>query len=208
MGTSFAFKPIITNGLVLNLDAANRISFVSGNTSWYDLSGNGNNGTLNGTITFNSNNAGSLSFDGTSGYVLMNNKPSSTQFSITSWVNIDTSNSGYRTIYADNVNGVFLLDKVINYKNIFTGTTTLNTDQWYFISLTYDGATMKSYIDSVLDKTTSVSTTLPTGATTSIGGHDSIEFFNGKISNVQIYNRSLTSTEIQQNYNAIKLRYQ
>ena len=37
---------IVTNGLVLALDAADRNSYVSGSTTWFDLSGNSNNGTL------------------------------------------------------------------------------------------------------------------------------------------------------------------
>jgi hypothetical protein len=58
------FKPIVTDGMVLNLDAANRKSFVSGSTSWYDLSGGGNNGTLTNGPAYNSANGGSIVFDG------------------------------------------------------------------------------------------------------------------------------------------------
>ena len=54
---------IVKNGLVLNLDAGNRRSFVNGNTNWYDLSGNGKTGTLNGAL-FNISNGGSIVFDG------------------------------------------------------------------------------------------------------------------------------------------------
>ena len=56
------FKPIVTDGMVLNLDAANRRSFVSGSTSWYDLSGRGNTGTLNnmGSTGYTSSNGGTL----------------------------------------------------------------------------------------------------------------------------------------------------
>jgi hypothetical protein len=55
---------VVTNGLVLNLDAANTKSYVSGSTTWRDLSGNGNNGTLVNGPTFSSNYGGGIVFNG------------------------------------------------------------------------------------------------------------------------------------------------
>jgi hypothetical protein len=54
---------IITDGLVLVLDAANQKSYPGSGTTWSDLSGNGNNGTLINGPTFDSGNLGSLEFD-------------------------------------------------------------------------------------------------------------------------------------------------
>ena len=63
-------EPIVTDGLVLRLDAGNRNSYPGSGTTWTDLSGNGNNGTLSATsIGYNSANGGSLVFDGTDDYV-------------------------------------------------------------------------------------------------------------------------------------------
>jgi hypothetical protein len=55
---------IITNGLVLSLDAANRFSYPGSGTTWTDRSGNGNNGTLVSSPTFSGGNGGSLGFNG------------------------------------------------------------------------------------------------------------------------------------------------
>jgi hypothetical protein len=60
---------IVTSGLVLNLDASNASSYAGSGTSWFDLSGNGNNGTLTNGPTFNSANGGSIVFDGTNDYI-------------------------------------------------------------------------------------------------------------------------------------------
>jgi hypothetical protein len=60
---------VVTDGLVLSLDAANIKSYVSGSTTWYDKSGNGNNGTLTNGPTFDSNNGGNLVFNGTNQYI-------------------------------------------------------------------------------------------------------------------------------------------
>ena len=63
MATSFAFKPIVTDGLVLCLDAGNTKSYPGSGATWLDLSSNANNGTLTGSPTFNSANGGSLQFN-------------------------------------------------------------------------------------------------------------------------------------------------
>jgi hypothetical protein len=73
------YESIVTNGLVLNLDAGFSPSFATipsnknGNTlpSWYDLSGNGNNGTLTNGPTYSSNGGGSIVFDGVDDYVVI-----------------------------------------------------------------------------------------------------------------------------------------
>ena len=60
---------MIQDGLVLALDASDRNSYVSGSTTWTDLSGINNNGTLVNGPTFNSSNGGNIVFDGTNDYV-------------------------------------------------------------------------------------------------------------------------------------------
>ena len=64
---------IVTSGLVLNLDAANMKSYPRSGTTWRDLSGLGNNGTLTNGPTFNSQNGGSIVFDGVDDYASINN---------------------------------------------------------------------------------------------------------------------------------------
>ena len=69
---AFNYSPrVITDGLVLYLDAANRYSYISGSTSWNDISRGGNNGTLVNGPTFNAANGGSIVFDGTNDYVFV-----------------------------------------------------------------------------------------------------------------------------------------
>ena len=55
---------IVTTGLVLNLDAGNAASYAGTGTTWTDLSGRGNNGTLVNSVTYSSSNQGTLVFDG------------------------------------------------------------------------------------------------------------------------------------------------
>jgi len=60
---------IVTDGLVLCLDAANKRSYPGSGTTWFDLSGNGNNGTLVNGVGFNGDNGGGLVFDGINNYI-------------------------------------------------------------------------------------------------------------------------------------------
>jgi hypothetical protein len=66
---AYAGPDILERGLVLSLDAANPKSYPGSGTTWTDLSGNGNNGTLVNGVGYNSGNLGSLSFDGVDDYI-------------------------------------------------------------------------------------------------------------------------------------------
>ena len=65
----FRGPKIVTDGLVLALDAANTKSYPGSGTTWYDLSGNGNNGTLVNGVGYSGADNGSLVFDGVNDYV-------------------------------------------------------------------------------------------------------------------------------------------
>ena len=69
MGAVEGGPNVVYNGLVLYLDAANNKSYVSGSTSWNDLTGNKNVGTLTNGPTFNTGSGGSIVFDGVDDYV-------------------------------------------------------------------------------------------------------------------------------------------
>lgn len=72
--------PIVTNGLVLNLDAGNRRSYPGAGTVWRDLSGLGNNGTLTNGPTFSAANGGSISLDGSNDYVEITTRNTNLEF--------------------------------------------------------------------------------------------------------------------------------
>ena len=83
MSTAGGGVNIVKDGLVLYLDAANPNSYISGSTTWYDLSISGNIGTLSSGITYNYSNGGSLNFNGINDLVRINrNLDISTEFTI------------------------------------------------------------------------------------------------------------------------------
>ena len=89
-------KVVVQDGLVLNFDAGASTSYPGSGTSWTDLSGNGNNGTLVNGVGFDSDYGGSLSFDGSNQYISLGGAPESlklTDFSLYCWFQWKTGGS-------------------------------------------------------------------------------------------------------------------
>ena len=108
--THIATKGVVQSGLVLNLDAGASTSYPGSGTTWTDLSGNGNNGSLVNGPTFNSSNGGSISFDGSNDEVICTNNASVqiTVGTISAWFNANNGNSGYNGIIAKKMPGGYL----------------------------------------------------------------------------------------------------
>jgi hypothetical protein len=221
MSTSFAFKPIVTDGLILNLDAANRKSFVSGSTVWNDLSGRGNNGTITSGVTYSSTNGGSLMFNGSTGYVNCGNSSTYNvnNFTVNFWTKFNLSELKEIFIKNNNTNNglgpieLFQSNQKIgtriNAANLITGSIDLTIGLWYMVTYTYNSVNRIIYINGVIDITSPFTT--PTTTSTGdlvIGAYgNGLYPFNGSISNIMFYNRALSATEILQNYNVLKNRY-
>jgi len=214
---------IVTNGLALNLDAGNLASYPGSGTIWTDLSGNGNNGTLNGGVTYNPANGGVMAFDGASGYV---NIPNSSSI-LPSTGNISTL-SCFKALATGVDGGSIILNKESEYElsagggNIdyafrpnwaWVGATSFNVSQFYCVAVTYDQSYQRMYING-----TQVYSAPLSGAIGNLFSNDlrigargapglAGAFFNGQIATVQIYNRALSAAEVQQNFNAFSSRY-
>jgi len=212
---SFSNGPTtITNGLVLALDAADKNSYPGSGTSWFDLSGNNNTGTLTNGPTFNSGNGGSIVFDGANDYINLGN-PSTLNilnFSVCLWARSST--------FTNFQNIIFKGTNVAQYGIIFTSTgdwyvqpngpstsdlVSLNT--WNYFVGTYNGSQITAYRNGV-QKIQYNNSQANYGTLVTIGA-DTVNnrYFNGNISLVQIYNRALSASEILQNYNATKTRF-
>ena len=100
MGVLYSPK-IVTDGLVLALDAANPKSYPGSGTTWSDLSGNGNGGTLVNGPTFDSENNGSIQFDGVNDYSIIQNynEDSNLALSVFAWVKLINQNFTSRGRY-------------------------------------------------------------------------------------------------------------
>jgi hypothetical protein len=224
---------IVTDGLVLHLDAGNRKSYPGSGTSWNDLSGNGNTGTLVNGVGFDGDNLGSLSFDGVNDRVdISPNDFNFSQFSVNMWFKTNNITTDYlRLIHkADttgSTNGFLVASSQTDGKLVFvyqpnynTGeilkksTNFITTSTWYNITMTYNSTSgLKIYFNSIEDA--GEIPTFPevgwgsnTGNLFSVGSRaGGTQQYNGNIAQASIYNRALTAQEIQQNYNALKGRF-
>tara|TARA_R110000868_G_scaffold353315_1_gene614577 strand:+ start:81 stop:752 length:672 start_codon:yes stop_codon:yes gene_type:complete len=220
---AFHYSPKIgTDGLALYLDAANTKSYVSGSTTWSDLSRSGNNGTLVNGPTFNSESGGSLFFDGTNDYVNGSCTLDGQNITINLWC-YPTTSGVFRTPITNQISDGVMIGYAIQQRNDSTFWMTIGTwgvsgdrvinipysiNQWINLSMTYNGTTITAYRNGILFGTTP-STRIFTSGNLIIGaGHSGlIEYFSGNISQTSIYNRVLTPQEILQNYNATKGRF-
>lgn len=216
---------IIEDGLVLYLDATNTRSYPGSGTTWNDLSGNSNNGTLVNGPTFNNSNNGSIVFDGVNDYVDCGNNAilNLNQHSICFWF-FPKENAVKEVIYkartASSSPGpyeIYQAGNRINYRLNFnstpnttqSGTILLTLNTWHYICATYDNITAKTYINNVLDINAAFTTVLTNSTgVLNIGAYTDARYpMLANITQVSIYNRALTADEILQNYNATKSRF-
>jgi len=229
MSTSYPFKPIVTNGLVLYLDVPNKKSF-SGVNIWYDLTNNSNNASLSTTQSSISL-ANSIIFDGMSGYGTMSSSTSlelTSTGSISGWIKMSSSPNSFGTIIAKRIGsaasdfdyqvdldstGVNLRGSISDGATINTigGATTLTTDTWYHFTFVWDGTSLNIYLNGVSDATT-VSQTINAQVTSNpleIGRGNGIPtfYYKGNIEQLLVYNKALSQLEITENYNITVRRF-
>ncbi len=215
---------LITNGLVLSLDASYYLSYPGSGTTWTDTSGNNNTGTLTNGPTFDITNGGSIVFDGVDDYVNIPYNASTISFSnnnatICVWYKAATtgdaagalvtqrsqSGSGFQTyclsnkFYADGggTAGIYSVSSI-----------TIGTIG--FACAVYDktNSLLKLYINGNFDSQISypgnIQDTYPIRLANGAFGDGP---FPGNIYSVLVYNRALSTSEIAKNFNATKTRF-
>jgi len=214
---------VVTDGLVLALDAADVSSYPGSGTTWTDLSGNGNNGTLTNGPTYSSANGGSIVFDGVNDYVdcgLSTFQP--TAITLCAWVKHTVSTDGGIIVKGD-VNestewGLtfgyssphYLVGRATTFFNQlrYPWTGSLLTGFHYVCYTMTNNTSARLYVDGV--SVASTNTIGSIGLNTKnvlLGKWNNYGRLNGNISQVSIYNRALTASEIQQNFNALRGRF-
>jgi hypothetical protein len=213
------YESIVTSGLTLNLDAGFSPSFAtiplnannSTVTPWYDLSGNGNNGTLTNGPTYSSTSGGSIVFDGVDDYTQLNQTITLTgEFTLNLFILPTSTNT---KILLGNNGGDYLQINNSSALGLFSSTEfiTLNGYSWDVSKPSMVTVTRNSsnVIQTYKNGDSSVTGSL-TGdfRIRQIGQRgNSSRFYQGSIYTIQIYNRALTAAEINQNYNAQKGRF-
>ena len=216
---------IVTDGLVLCLDAGNTKSYPGSGTSWSDLSGQGNTGTLTNGPTYSSDNGGSLVFDGSNDYV----QKSSATLDLSSGVTMEMifkstdmnsraqgfmqfNAGGYYVNFYTPGNGKLRWETWVP---VFTAggayyiPTALSNNTWYHAVGTYTNGSSVLYINGAsVASASQTAGTYPSSFTANIRVGEYAGYMSGNIAIAKMYNRALSASEIQQNFNALKGRYQ
>lgn len=224
-----AYNPnIVTDGLVLCLDAANKRSYPGTGTDWFDLSTKSNDSTLYNGATFSSDNGGCIVLDGTNDLVDLNVPSSQVSMPITFdfWINSDVNNPvGIYDTAPDQANVLrnYQAGQVEWWNNSPEIALGLSASVWYNLTIIYSFNTNRKidyYRNSVLVSSATGNTTAafawgqnPGDAT--ISGAPSFGKINsggdgrfgGRYAAIKIYNRNLSADEVRRNYNATKGRF-
>lgn len=206
---------IVTAGLVVNLDAGNPASYPGSGTTWTDLSGNNNNGTLTNGPTFNSANGSSIVFDGVDDNCnFVFTWPSVFTFNL--WIYpisafggsfprvISTGNADYFEFAINSSRQISYFFPATSWVSNFA---TLTANQWSNISFINNNGTSNTYVNGALVHT-GASSTATSGTTLYLANrYTGNEASNISIASFSIYNQALSASEILQNYNAQKSRF-
>jgi len=215
---------IVSDGLIIYLDANNTSSYAGTGSTWYDLSGNSRHASLISSPSYEGFGRGKyLSFDGSTNYATIPYTITDNLITVSFWYysKICSSNSSTDALisnYEPVVTGFDVrlitptslqLDLKIGstFPNLSFGTIANNT--WYHVAFTYDGASLKAFMNGNVVSSTSATGTRANGTQICIATSavDTNRKATCGIPQVMIYNRALSDTEILQNYNATKGRY-
>ena len=218
------YDSLVTSGLQLYLDANSTASYPGTGTIWYDLSGQNNNVTMqnSGSISYTASGGGYFT-TGSNGYF---NKATTTgiptgnsNYTLSAWIQKGSSwgtggimgiGSAWGSTNLVNAIRTSGNNSFFNYwwANDLLGNSSLSpVTQWFNVAAKFDGTTRSLWVNGA-----QISSDTPTGhnVTTSALGiavTNNTEYLNAKIGQVLIYNRALTTAEIQQNYTAVRSRY-
>ena len=217
---------IITDGLVFNMDAANRASYPKTGTTWFDTISN-KIGTISGATFINDNESG-FNFDGSDDVITTNLvyslSSTTTEFSCGCWFKAGTQSENNLLVSNYNFTPIpfnlyFKSDGTCQGTSRNSSNTTISVgsgdtyddNEYHNFYYQRDANNIYyTYVDGILKNTGTA--TLGAIATTNairIGklGQYTQGYFDGIINAVHIYNRALSSTEVLHNYNALKGRF-
>lgn len=215
---------IVENGLVLCLDAANLGSFVSGSTTWYDLSGFSNHAILANGPTYTGSNKGAIVFDGSNDYASLATSASfplgTSPGTICGWAMMPNYNpdTPYQWIFnygspsgnqmraiGVKQDGYVIFD---GYASRVQSPQIFRKEVWFNVVGVYSGSLASLFVNGRLVAGPTAQSWSTVGSTSRVASNSSGgELWTGRVSQVMVYNRALSQREIQQNYDAIRGRY-
>jgi hypothetical protein len=208
---------VITDGLVLFLDAGNNRSYSGTGTTWTDLSSTAITGSLTNGPTFSSANGGSLVFDGTNDYVDITSSTHLNQpLTMEAWININTQHSGMILSRGTGNYEMYTFTDGIIYTywgdayNTTINNPSITTGSWNQFCFSLSGTTENVYKNGVFigSRTLNTSPVYTNTGNLNLGRRNSgTTYFSGSIGFIKLYNRVLSSDEVLQNYESTRERF-
>jgi hypothetical protein len=210
---------IVTSGLTLYLDAGNASSYPGSGSTWFDLAGTQQNITLVSSPTYTASTPPYFTFNGSNqrgsgtGAVLTSTTyTKSVWFYLNAYIdnNIVSSATGGHYMFFQGGNRMYNgHPNWAGFPSNYPSTATFSLNTWYNAALTFnttDG--MKLYINGNLDSSyTAIKTAFTGDGSVNIANYGGGNLLNGRIAKVYCYNRSISATEVLQNYNADKAQF-
>lgn len=212
---------IVKTGLQLTLDAGDRSSYVSGSTSWDNMSNTSYGHTLINTPSFSSNNLGYLTFNGSNQYATaIGPAVGTSDFTVEIWAYPTSSPANsvlFDTNSVDNQGDGIMFSYVagtfyFRYFGSFSPaiSTTLASGRWYHMVMSRIGNTVTGYINNVSVGTFTEAARNMSSTKYTLGTFTTRNnfFFPGYVSIVRVYSgKGLTSSEVSQNFNTHRIRF-
>jgi hypothetical protein len=222
---------VISSGLRIYVDASNPASYSGSGSTWYDLSGNGYNGTLSGSTAYNSANGGYIALQSNTGYIdfgLSSAESSSSPYTFGVWLQVpiigttvpmcrgnDTTGSfpagwNLATVVVSggfNASIVTSVPSIAQTNAVYS--TAYSTNTWYYhISVWNPSAgTLKVYINGILRATQNTSGTVLRNSGTGWNTTTASTKYDCSLGSMIVYNTVLSDAEILQNFNSTKTRF-
>ena len=216
------YENIVTDGLVSCLDAGTLMSYLRSGTTWRDISGNGNNGTLTNGPTFNSDGGGNIVFDGSNDFISIPGSTTVTTATFLIWVNRNGSQNNYSGLfysrgatasglgfYSTTNNLSYTWNNAPNTYNFNSGLLVPNS-QWAMCAVSVSALNAVLYVGSSSGLSSSTNNISHNSSIINFLRIASDAYwapFRGSVSNAMFYNRALSQTEILQNFNNMKGRF-
>ena len=215
---------IVTNGLVLNLDSTEPLSYPLTGSTWFDTSLNSNNATLVNGPAYTGSNYGAIVFDGVDDTATFPSTFNATTaglngfHSVEMWIKpfrVDQPNDGlFRCLNTVSTNSYlhYLMRNSRFYLGWYSvdvlGNVILTANNWYHVVFMF-GSDMvqRIYTNGTLDAAGPVLGSFFNGGVAPISLAYYATYFQGLMSVVRVYNRGLSAAEISQNFNAYRTRY-
>lgn len=222
---------LVTTGLVLHLDAGEATSYPASGTTWYDLSGSGNNATMYGSVPFSTDTvpmfdfatvSGASAYLASLGFTFNSNMVATTgDFSFSTWIKNPPASGavglfanagsadGYR--FGPHTTGAYWLIGPTYKESTLLFGTTLNSGIWYNVVVVFSRTSnsISTYLNGVF-KANDTFPSPQTAFTSYVPGlvrSGCCSLYTGKLSTFSVYNKALTASEIASNYSWTKARY-